>query len=80
MGIGRNWYTASEDTQRSPDTQAFTHSRHFAAFTATLRKGGGPDYKNFQEIVDKNATEQFMNAKNFFNGGSTPQQDITPQV
>lgn len=43
-------------------------------------RNGGPDYKNFQEIVNKNATEQFMNAKNFFNGGSTPQQDITPQV
>lgn len=47
--------------------------------TRRIRKSG-PDYKNFQEIVNKNSTKQFTNAKNFFNGGSTPQQDITPLV
>ncbi|TIN72731.1 MAG: hypothetical protein E5Y30_05735 [Mesorhizobium sp.] len=47
--------------------------------TRRIRRGG-PDYKNLQEIVNKNSTEQFKKAKNFFNGGSTPQQDITPQV
>ncbi|MGZ2443957.1 hypothetical protein [Sinorhizobium medicae] len=47
--------------------------------TRRIRKGGA-DYKNFQELVNKNSTEQFKKAKNFFNGGSTPQSDIKPQV
>ncbi|MEI9417767.1 hypothetical protein [Mesorhizobium sp. Cs1321R2N1] len=44
-----------------------------------IRKGG-PDYENFQELVNANSTSQFKRAKNFFNGGSTPQNDIRPQV
>ncbi|MER8383798.1 hypothetical protein NKJ50_32830 [Mesorhizobium sp. M0115] len=47
--------------------------------TRRIRKGG-PDHENFQELVNKNSTDQFKKAKNFFNGGSTPQQDIKPQV
>ncbi|MBX5041252.1 hypothetical protein HJB51_10725 [Rhizobium lentis] len=47
--------------------------------TRRIRKGG-PDYQNFQDMVNKNSTEQFQKAKNFFNGGSTPQNDIKPQV
>ncbi|WP_027146051.1 hypothetical protein [Mesorhizobium sp. WSM3626] len=44
-----------------------------------IRKGG-PDYENFQQLVNANSTDQFKKAKNFFNGGSTPQHDIKPQV
>ncbi|MCA1371297.1 hypothetical protein I6F15_28675 [Bradyrhizobium sp. BRP14] len=47
--------------------------------TRRIRKGG-PDYQNFQGLVNKNSTEQFKKAKNFFNGGSTPQADLKPQV
>ncbi|MBP2444142.1 hypothetical protein [Rhizobium leguminosarum] len=47
--------------------------------TRRIRKGG-PDYQNFQDLVNKNSNEQFKRAKNFFNGGSTPQNDIKPQV
>lgn len=47
--------------------------------TRRIRKGG-PDYEKFQELVNKNSTEQFRKAQNFFNGGSTPQHDIEPQV
>lgn len=43
-------------------------------------RAGGPDHENFQSLVNKNSTEQFKKAKNFFNGGSTPQKDIKPQV
>ncbi|MBY3169865.1 hypothetical protein [Rhizobium laguerreae] len=47
--------------------------------TRRIREGG-PDYKNFQGLVNKNSTEQFKKAQNFFNGGSTPQNEIKPQV
>lgn len=47
--------------------------------TRRIREGG-PDHKSFQALVNKNSTDQFKRAKNFFNGGSTPQQDIKPQV
>lgn len=47
--------------------------------TRRIRKGG-TDYTAFQSLLNKNSTQQFANAKNFFNGGSTPQQDIKPQV
>ncbi|TRL35297.1 hypothetical protein [Rhizobium straminoryzae] len=47
--------------------------------TRRIRKGGA-DYDNFQELVNANSTEQFKKAKNFFNGGSTPQEEITPKV
>ncbi|WP_244662067.1 hypothetical protein [Mesorhizobium huakuii] len=47
--------------------------------TRRIRKGG-PDYESFQELVNKNSTDQFTRAKNFFNVGSTPQQDIRPLV
>ena len=43
-------------------------------------RNGGTDYKNFQNLINKNSTQQFEKAKNFFNGGSTPQKDIKPQV
>lgn len=41
---------------------------------------GGPDYKLFQGLVNADATAQFANANNFFNGGSTPQSQIKPNV
>ncbi|KAA3451660.1 hypothetical protein C7I87_06565 [Mesorhizobium sp. SARCC-RB16n] len=44
-----------------------------------IRKGG-PDHENFQQLVNANSTSQFKRAENFFNGGSTPQHDIKPQV
>ncbi|EJC75092.1 hypothetical protein Rleg10DRAFT_3650 [Rhizobium leguminosarum bv. trifolii WSM2012] len=47
--------------------------------TRRIRQGG-PDYQNFQNLVNKNSTEQFQNSNNFFNGGSTPQNDIKPKV
>ena len=47
--------------------------------TRRIRKGG-VDYDNFQGLVNANSTAQFKKAKNFFNGGSTPQADIKPQV
>lgn len=36
--------------------------------TRRIRKGG-PDYENFQELVNENSTAQFTRSKNFFNGG-----------
>jgi hypothetical protein len=47
--------------------------------TQRIREGG-PDYDNFQELVNKNSTEQFKKAKNFFNAGNTPQDQLTPRV
>ncbi|WEX79313.1 hypothetical protein PYH37_006177 (plasmid) [Sinorhizobium numidicum] len=47
--------------------------------TRRIRKGG-PDHENFQGLVNENSTDQFKKAKNFFNGGSSPQGDIIPQV
>lgn len=47
--------------------------------TRRIRKGG-PDYKNFQDLINQNATEQFKKAKNFFNAPDTPQKDIKPTV
>lgn len=47
--------------------------------TRRIRKGG-VDYDNFQGLVNANSTAQFKKANNFFNGGSTPQADIKPQV
>jgi len=40
----------------------------------------GPDYRLFQNLVNADATAQFSNADNFFNGGDTPQKDIAPSV
>ncbi|ASQ12694.1 hypothetical protein GOB07_31490 [Sinorhizobium meliloti] len=36
--------------------------------TRRIRKGG-PDYENFQKLVNENSTAQFTRSKNFFNGG-----------
>ncbi|ENN88282.1 hypothetical protein RHSP_61560 [Rhizobium freirei PRF 81] len=47
--------------------------------TRRLRRGGA-DYENFQRLISRSSTEQFKKAKNFFNQGSTPQQDIQPQI
>lgn len=47
--------------------------------TRRIRKGG-PDHENFRGLVNENSTSQFKKAKNFFNGGSSPQGDIKPQV
>ncbi|WP_027168949.1 hypothetical protein [Mesorhizobium sp. WSM3224] len=44
-----------------------------------IRKGG-PDHENFLKLVNTNSTNRFSTATNFFNGGSTPQDDIKPQV
>lgn len=38
VGIGTNWYTASEDTQRSPDTQAFTALQALCGFHSNAQK------------------------------------------
>jgi hypothetical protein len=45
--------------------------------TSRIRKGGA-DYENFQSLINMNQVNQFKNAKNFFNAGSTPQNQITP--
>jgi Virulence factor Evf len=47
--------------------------------TYRIRKGG-PDYERFQNLINTDATNQFENANNFFNGGNKPQNDIKPQV
>lgn len=47
--------------------------------TAPIREGGR-FYRQFQNLIDADATERFENAANFFNGGNTPQNDIRPQV
>jgi Virulence factor Evf len=47
--------------------------------TQRIRKGG-PDYENFQSLINKNSTDQFNKAKNFFNAGKTPQNQLTPQA
>jgi hypothetical protein len=45
--------------------------------TSRIRKGGA-DYENFQSLINMNQVNQFKNAKNFFNAGSTPQSQVTP--
>jgi hypothetical protein len=45
--------------------------------TAKIRKGGA-DYAAFQGLISAASTQQFSNAKNFFNGGNTPQTDLKP--
>lgn len=47
--------------------------------TRRIRKGG-PDYARFQALVNANSTKVFKDAENFFNGGGTPQKDLTPKV
>ncbi|MEM9332164.1 MAG: hypothetical protein AAGA53_12620 [Pseudomonadota bacterium] len=44
-----------------------------------IRKGGR-DYDKFQKLVNASATSDFENADNFFNGASTPEDEIKPQV
>lgn len=43
-------------------------------------RSGGPDYVMFQDLTNKNATEQFKKAKNFFNGGNAKTSDVKPTV
>lgn len=45
--------------------------------TGRIRKGG-PDYESFQSLINVNSTNQFKTASNFFNAGSTPQNQLTP--
>lgn len=46
--------------------------------TSRIRQGG-PDYDMFQKLINKNATETFKRAENFFNAGETPQNEIEPK-
>ncbi len=39
---------------------------------------GGADHHNFQKLIKAEATKQFKNAQNFFNGSNTPEADIKP--
>ncbi|MBS4063905.1 hypothetical protein PDL71_04645 [Lacibacter sp. MH-610] len=45
--------------------------------TANIRKDG-PDYENFQSLINTNSTNQFKAASNFFNASATPQSQLTP--
>ncbi|MEM9580334.1 MAG: hypothetical protein AAF891_06575 [Pseudomonadota bacterium] len=45
--------------------------------TSEFRKGG-TFHKQWEGLLNPNATKQFNNANNFFNGGDTPQDDIKP--
>lgn len=47
--------------------------------TRRLRRGGD-SYASWNKLVNKNVTKAFTDAENFFNGGNTPQDDITPLV
>ncbi|MDK1494451.1 hypothetical protein QN219_31390 [Sinorhizobium sp. 7-81] len=45
--------------------------------TRRIRKHGS-DYENFRKLVNANSTKQFKNARNFFDGGSTPEGELKP--
>jgi len=47
--------------------------------TRRIRQGG-PDYDSFKGLINKNSTETFKNAKNFFNAPKTDQKEIKPVV
>lgn len=47
--------------------------------TRRLRPGG-PDYANFQQLLNPNDTAEFSRAANVFNAGATPQSQIRPMV